>query len=88
VYKGRRDYEKHFMESRHVQGMRALGIPNTKLFFEIKSIEDAVKLWNNITKKSQNKGFDMPSKQELEDIEGNVYDKETFDLLLKQGVFK
>jgi len=31
-YWGRRAFERHFKEWRHVNGMRALGIPNTKSF--------------------------------------------------------
>jgi splicing factor 3A subunit 3 len=40
VYKGRRDFEKHFTEWQHINGMKALGIPNTKDFYEITKIED------------------------------------------------
>lgn len=42
VYQGRRAFEKHFRESRHAFGMRALGLPNTKHFFEITEIADAL----------------------------------------------
>jgi hypothetical protein len=38
-YWGRRAYERHFKEWRHQHGMRCLGIPNTKNFNEITSIE-------------------------------------------------
>lgn len=43
-YWGRRAFEKHFQEWRHQNGMRALGIPNTKAFFEVTSIEEAKQL--------------------------------------------
>ena len=42
-YWGRRAFERHFKEWRHQHGMRCLGIPNTKNFNEITSIE--VGLW-------------------------------------------
>lgn len=42
VYMGRKVFEKHFQESRHAFGMRALGLPNTKHFHEITKIEDAI----------------------------------------------
>jgi len=32
----RRAYERHFKEFRHQNGMRALGIPNNKNFFEVR----------------------------------------------------
>jgi hypothetical protein len=44
-YFGRRAFERHFKEWRHVNGMRALGIPNTKDFYEVTKIEDAMALW-------------------------------------------
>lgn len=39
---GRKTFERHFQESRHAFGMRALGLPNTKHFHEITRIEDAI----------------------------------------------
>ena len=47
-YRGRREFERHFREWRHQNGMRALGIPNNKNFFEITKVEDAKELWANI----------------------------------------
>lgn len=44
----RRAYEKHFKEFRHQNGMRALGIPNNKMFYEVTKIEDALQLWKSI----------------------------------------
>jgi len=42
VYMGRKAYDRHFQESRHAFGMRALGLPNTKHFHGISKIEDAL----------------------------------------------
>ena len=47
-YRGRREFERHFREFRHQNGMRALGIPNNKNFYEVTKIEDAKELWENI----------------------------------------
>lgn len=44
-YWGRRAFERHFKEAKHQQGMRALGIPNTKSFFEVTQVKDACELW-------------------------------------------
>lgn len=52
MYRGRRDFEKHFTEWQHINGMKALGIPNTKDFYEITKIEDARTLWENIKVRS------------------------------------
>ena len=40
-YWGRRAFDNHFQEWRHYNGMRCLGIPNTKHFRDITKIEDA-----------------------------------------------
>jgi splicing factor 3A subunit 3 len=47
-YWGRRAFERHFKEWRHINGMKALGIPNNKDFYEVTKIEDALSLWKNI----------------------------------------
>lgn len=79
-YWGRRQFEKHFMEPKHVAGMKALGIPNTRQFFEITSISEAVNLWNSIQKKR------TEDVEEFEDAEGNIYDKKLYTSLQKQGM--
>eukprot|EP00746_Dinoflagellata_sp_MGD_P158698 gnl/MRDRNA2_/MRDRNA2_86531_c0_seq1.p2 gnl/MRDRNA2_/MRDRNA2_86531_c0~~gnl/MRDRNA2_/MRDRNA2_86531_c0_seq1.p2 ORF type:complete len:498 (-),score=9.34 gnl/MRDRNA2_/MRDRNA2_86531_c0_seq1:1570-3063(-) len=82
IYEGRRAFEKHFQDVRHQQGMQALGLPNSKLFFEITRIKDAMKLWRSLNGRPKK---DAQTIQEYEDLEGNVYDCETFKLLKKQG---
>ena len=47
-YWGRRAFERHFKEWRHQNGMRALGIPNNKNFFEVTQMKDALELWASI----------------------------------------
>lgn len=47
-YWGRRAFERHFKEWRHQNGMKSLGIPNTRDFFEIVKIEDAQALWRTL----------------------------------------
>ena len=42
VYMGRRAFDKHFNEARHIYGLKCLGITNTTLFREITGIEDAL----------------------------------------------
>jgi splicing factor 3A subunit 3 len=42
LYMGRKAFDRHFQESRHAFGMRALGLPNTKHFHEITKIQDAL----------------------------------------------
>ena len=84
-YWGRRAFERHFKEWRHVNGMRALGVPNTKDFFEVTKIDDALALWRTL-KARQSGGFDAEADEELEDAQGNVYNRKTYDDLRRQGL--
>ncbi|KAK9077199.1 hypothetical protein SSX86_005535 [Deinandra increscens subsp. villosa] len=85
-YRGRRAYEHHFKESRHQFGMRRLGIPNTKSFYEIASIEEAQRLWEMIKAKQESKKWRPDLEEEFEDQDGNVYNKKTYDDLQRQGL--
>ncbi len=40
-------------EWRHLNGMKALGIPNTKQFFEVTTIADALALWKNLQEREK-----------------------------------
>ncbi|KAI9056528.1 RNA splicing factor PRP9 [Trametes sanguinea] len=86
VYMGRKNFERHFQESRHAFGMRALGLPNTKHFHEITRIEDALALAEKLKREGRNEIFEQETMEELEDEEGNVYNKKTYEDLKKQGL--
>eukprot|EP00033_Pygsuia_biforma_P001117 GCRY01001274.1.p1 GENE.GCRY01001274.1~~GCRY01001274.1.p1 ORF type:complete len:463 (+),score=106.03 GCRY01001274.1:175-1563(+) len=85
-YRGRRNFERHFMEWKHAQGMRALGIPNTKHFKEITKIDDAKKLYAKLLKETEAKEFNADHDEEYEDAEGNVYCKKTYEDLKRQDL--
>ncbi|GAB2265087.1 hypothetical protein Dimus_000154 [Dionaea muscipula] len=85
-YWGRRAFERHFKEWRHQHGMRCLGIPNTKNFNEITSIEDAKKLWDRIQEKQGLNKWRPDLEEEYEDQEGNIYNKKTYTDLQRQGL--
>nr|XP_043615058.1 splicing factor SF3a60 homolog [Erigeron canadensis] len=85
-YWGRRAYERHFKEFRHQYGMRRLGIPNTKNFNEITSIEEAQKLWERIKEKQGVNKWRPELEEEYEDREGNIYNKKTYTDLQRQGL--
>ncbi|KAF9534755.1 hypothetical protein CPB83DRAFT_802949 [Crepidotus variabilis] len=86
VYMGRKNFERHFQESRHAFGMRALGLPNTKHFHEITRIEDALALAEKLKQEGRHEIFEQETMEELEDDEGNVYNRKTYDDLKKQGL--
>lgn len=84
-YWGRRAFERHFKEFEHQNGMRALGIPNSKLFFEVTNMADAQELWRNVQAREKG-GFVRDTEEEHEDAQGNVYNKKTYDDLKRQGI--
>jgi splicing factor 3A subunit 3 len=78
VYMGRRAFDKHFNEARHIYGLKCLGITSTSLFREITGIEDALKLWDKIQrdkKLESNKGEGIV---QMEDAEGNVMPEKVY----------
>ncbi|KAL2226966.1 UNVERIFIED_CONTAM: Splicing factor SF3a60 [Sesamum indicum] len=83
-YWGRRAYERHFKEWRHQHGMRCLGIPNTKNFNEITSIEEAKQLWEKIQEKQGLNKWRPDLEEEYEDQEGNIYNKKTYTDLQRE----
>ncbi|KAL8137091.1 hypothetical protein V2J09_003092 [Rumex salicifolius] len=85
-YWGRRAFERHFKEWRHQYGMRCLGIPNTKNFNEITSIEDAKRLWERIQSRQGVNKWRPELEEEYEDREGNIYNKKTYSDLQRQGL--
>ncbi|KAG0254259.1 hypothetical protein DFQ27_006945 [Actinomortierella ambigua] len=85
VYKGRKAFDKHFQERRHANGMRSLGIPNTRQFHEITGIEDALALWKRI-EGTRPETVKRDQIEEYEDDEGNVFNKKTYEDLKRQGL--
>ncbi|ESQ40537.1 hypothetical protein EUTSA_v10013305mg [Eutrema salsugineum] len=85
-YWGRRAFERHFKEFRHQHGMRCLGIPNTKNFNEITSIEEAKELWKKIQERQGVNKWRPELEEEYEDREGNIYNKKTYTDLQRQGL--
>jgi splicing factor 3A subunit 3 len=85
-YRGRRNFEKHFTDSRHAYGMRCLGIPNTKHFHGVTKIEDAQELWGRLRKVLEGSQFDGDEEEEYEDSHGNVLNRAQFEDLARQGM--
>jgi len=79
-YRGPMSFERHFSEWRHAHGMRTLGIPNTKDFMWITNINDAIALWAKIKDRKKDAVWN-PADEEVEDAEGNVYNRPTFENL-------
>jgi splicing factor 3A subunit 3 len=86
VYMGRRAFDKHFNEARHVYGLKCLGITNLNLFRDITQIEEAVRLWEKIQKDKKRGKIDDASVVQMEDAEGNVMPEKVYYDLQKQGL--
>ncbi|CAB4301482.1 unnamed protein product [Prunus armeniaca] len=85
-YFGRRAFEIHFNGECHKRGMRCLGIPKTKSFNEITSIEEAKELWKRIQERQGENLWCPDLGEEHEDEEGNIYNKKTYNDLKRQGL--
>ncbi|CAI6291168.1 unnamed protein product [Periconia digitata] len=86
VYMGRRAFDKHFNEPRHIYGLKCLGITNTSLFREITSIEEAQALWNKIQRDKKKEAKVEDGVVQVEDSEGNVMPESIYKLLAAQGL--
>lgn len=91
VYMGRRAFDKHFSEARHVYGLKCLGITGSgtgglTLFREITGIQDALNLWEKIRQEKRDKDSKEDSVVQMEDGEGNVMPERIYLDLQKQGI--
>lgn len=92
VYMGRRAFDKHFSEARHIYGLKCLGITGSaatgglSLFREITGIQDAVNLWEKIKREKRDKEVRDDGVVQMEDGEGNVMPERIYLDLQKQGI--
>ncbi|KAI4846281.1 splicing factor 3A subunit 3, partial [Aureobasidium sp. EXF-8845] len=86
VYMGRRAFDKHFGEARHLYGLKRLGITNSSMFRDVTGIEEATELWRKlqVDKKSESTASDQVV--QMEDGEGNVMPEKVYYDLQKQGL--
>ncbi|KAK8004126.1 splicing factor 3a [Apiospora arundinis] len=86
VYMGRRAFDKHFNEARHIYGLKCLGITNTSLFRDITGIDEALRLWEKIQKDKKKDKIDDGAMVQMEDADGNVMPEKVYYDLQKQGL--
>ena len=97
VYMGRRAFDKHFSEARHVYGLKCLGITGgssstvasgggTALFREITRIDEALALWDKIKRERRERELKEEAVVQMEDGEGNVMPERIYLDLQKQGI--
>lgn len=79
--------------------MKALAIPNTKHFFQITKMDealartcwppcetDACLVWDKLKRASRTESFRPEAMEEFEDHLGNVYNRKTYEDLRRQGL--
>lgn len=66
--------------------MRCLGVPNTKHFHDITSIQDVLSLYAKIKDSVKVEQFGGADEEEFEDTEGNVLNRRTYEDLARQGL--
>lgn len=86
VYMGRKIFEKHFAEARHVHGLRCLGVVPGVLFNGITKIKDALALWEKVRRDNRLEEGRKENVVEMEDEEGNVMTEKVYNDLKKQGL--
>jgi len=85
-YWGRRAFDRHFQEWKHAHGMRCLGIPNTKHFHDITSIDDVITLYGKIKDQLKDEEYLGELEEEFEDTQGNILNRRTYEDLARQGL--
>ena len=86
TYMGRRTFDKHFNETRHIHGLKCLGITNTTLFRDITSIPDALALNKKMIDDKEKEAEMEHNVVEMEDRYGNVMPQKVYEDLQKQGL--
>jgi splicing factor 3A subunit 3 len=86
VYMGRRAFDKHFSEARHVYGLKCLGITNTAMYRDITQIEEAERLHAKLNSDRQVQQQAKEDVVEMEDSFGTVMPWKVWNDLNKQGL--
>lgn len=86
VYMGRRAFDKHFSEARHIHGLKCLGITNTAMYRDITQIEEAERLHAKLNSDRQAQQQAKEDVVEMEDSFGTVMPWKVWNDLNKQGL--
>lgn len=87
IYMGRKAFDRHFNEWRHVHGLRCLGISGANgLFDQITLIADAVTLQERLEGERRVREKKRDENVEMEDESGNVMSEKVYKDLVAQGI--
>jgi splicing factor 3A subunit 3 len=86
-YLGRKAFDRHFQEWRHLHGLKCIGITASgKAYYGITTIQDALMLAEKLRQQQRAQSFRPETMEEYEDEEGNVFSRKTFEDLKRQGI--
>ena len=85
-YRGPREYSEHFSGWRHAWGMKCIGVPNAREMWGVTRIDEVKALWDRMSQHEAGKGWKDEDEEEMEDSEGNVFNKKTYLELQRQGL--
>jgi splicing factor 3A subunit 3 len=86
-YWGALAFERHFFDNRHINCLKALGIPPTRHFVYVTGVNEAIALFEKI-KKSLTKEVWQPGDEEIETDDGHVMSVKIYQDLVRQGILK
>ena len=71
---------------RHSYGMKCLKIPNTPEMKGVTRIADAIELYEKFKSRDLQRLWNPEQDEEYEDKDGNVFNKKTYDDMVRQGI--
>lgn len=86
VYMGRKEFDGHFTQARHLNGLKALGIKPSSLFKDISVVAEALALWQRVRRESSRALGKQENIVQVEDDEGNVMTEKIYKDLKNQGL--
>ncbi|GAV29359.1 hypothetical protein PMKS-002841 [Pichia membranifaciens] len=87
TYKGRTAFNKHFKESTHLEGLKALGVrDNFSYFKDLSSKKEVQQLLETLQKKHREQLRFLDNTEQVEDEQGNPMNRKVYEQLQKQGL--
>lgn len=88
IYKGRKAFDRHFTEARHLSGLTCLGISaaGTPLYNAVTQIHDALALHEKAQLEARQADRRRDENTEMEDESGNVMSEKVYKDLVAQGI--
>lgn len=86
-YWGSLSFERHFFDTKHINGLKAIGIPPTRHFLYVTKVSEALQLYDKIKKTLEHEVW-QPGDEEVETEDGQVMSYKIYRDLKNQGFIK